>query len=172
MPRSPIILYANQQGRDVFGRYIVWITPEVLEECAGALLRIGPHFDYCVAKWAQGDLERDRTLRAIISELEHNEIRELQNQLIDEFGEHTFIGRPKSVERLAIELEIDYKAAPAQFKAAIMAQLIELRGLKQKPAEKSLTVTTNVNGGVTQAKLNPDDPRESERVVMSVLGMN
>jgi hypothetical protein len=169
MARAPIILYADRNGRDAFGRNVGWITGEVLEECAGAMLRIGPHLDYCIAKWAEGDLDKDRTLRAIISELQNSAIRELQNELMDEYGEAAFIGRPKSVERLAIELEIDYKAAPLQFKAAIMAQIIELRGLKQKPVEKTVTVTNNIASATTPTQLS-SDPREAERVVMSILG--
>ena len=153
---------------DPFHRDISWITQEVIEDYAGALLRGLRAAELCIQKWARGDATKMKLMSEVLDG--HPDITILQDELIDEFGEERFIGKARSREYHIKELEERIAIeADGRVVAALVQQLRELRGWTVKPAEPGSVVNIQNNvGAQPKITLDPNDSKEAERIVMSV----
>jgi|SRR5665213_1046099 len=153
---------------DPFHRDTSWITQEVVEDYAGALLHGNDTAELCIQKWSRNDPQKMLLLR---EQLVGNRraVEQLQTELIDEYGEEYFIGKPMTKAQRVRELERRLLIEPDNKKAAELSKEIrELNGETVKPAEKGISVTVNTTP--TKVVFDRANPRESERIVMSVLG--
>ena len=152
---------------DPFNRDVSWITQEAIEEYAGACIHSQEAGDLCIQKWSRGDPQRAKLMREQL--VGNHYVALLQDELIDEFGEERFIGKRLSKERRIAFLEQRLLQEPNNQVAALISKEIrELNGEVIKPSEKGATV--NVNVVPTTVKFDRTNPRESERIVASVLG--
>lgn len=156
--------------RDAFNRDTSWITQEVIEEFAGAKLRGDVAAARCAAKWTNSDQLKINLFFEMMDEAQ-DDIRLLQDELVDEFGIEYFIGKAKTREQHIRECEIAIEnSRDAKDKAALYKELRELRGWTLKPAEAAPAVTVNNNILSSDVRLERGDLRNAERIVMSVFG--
>lgn len=153
---------------DAFNRDTSWITQEVIETYAGAKLRGERAADIYINSITRGDAVKIQLFMELV--YNHPDLILLQDELIAEFGEETFIGKARSKEfhirqlEERIENEKDAKAL-----APLIRELRELRQWTVKPFDSTGNpVSVTVNTGPSSVNFNRDNPREAERIVMSI----
>lgn len=156
---------------DPFHRDISWITQEVIEEFVASRIRGMDAANRCILKWCKADINKADLMREMMNDAEPD-LKLLEAELIDEFGEQHFIGPPLSKARRRYILEQTLQRETDSKKVTeISKEIRELNGETVKPADKMPDAAT-VGISIDKAIINFDrnNPRECERVVMSVLG--
>jgi hypothetical protein len=152
---------------DSFHRDVSWITQDAIEEYAGAALHSREAADLCIMKWSRGDPVKVALMREHL--VGNYYVTLLQEELIEEFGEERFIGKPLSKERRVRILEQRLLSERDNDVAAkISKEIRELNGEVVKPSDKAVSLT--VNAAPSNVTFDRNNPREAERIVMSVLG--
>lgn len=148
-----------------FHRDISWITQEVIEEYAGAVISGGEAPQHCINKWSGGDPIRGNMLPELLNT--NPDFLSLQDELIEEFGVERFVGKPREKVYHIRQLEMAIVAAKtASDRAALYKELREYQGWSSKPSEKVADITINNNNG--PVVFDNTNPAENERVVMSI----
>lgn len=163
--------HATHPGFDAYGRDITWLNERIFDELAAAKIRGDSAIMLCCERWSAGNGLRLKQLYELATE--NPDIALLADQLEDEYGEEYFLGRPKSklFHVRAIEDALENKSLDAKERAALLGRLFELNGWTIKPLDKSTEITVNAgNAKIAEVKLNTNDPREAERIVMSIFG--
>ena len=137
-----------------------------MEDYAGARIRGAKAADLCVAKWAQGDVGKVTQFYEVAAD--HPDLTLLEEELLDEFGLEHFIGKIKPKDYHIRHLEIAIlNCYDLDTKAKLYKELREYQGWTSKPAEKGVSATVTI-GATPTAMLDPNNPRETERIVMSI----
>lgn len=152
---------------DPIGRDTSWITDELIVEYAASSLRSELSAQLCIDKWTRGDAAKAGMFAELI--IGRPELEEIKDQLLDQYGEEAFVGKPRSLTFHIRQLEIRMEACrdPDSY-AKLAKQLADMRGWNVKPVERAATPINNItvnNGPVLDAS----NPREAARIVMSVL---
>lgn len=154
---------------DPWKRDVSWITQEVIEEYCGALLRSPMAAENCIRKHSQRDQEKYNTFIDIVSP-ENEYIQAIMRELEEEYTIEYFIGKPKPLvwHIRQLELRMEMCKDPAEY-TKMAKQLSDMNGWNKKPNENTVQ-TVSITVGGEETKLDRNNPRETQRIVMSVLG--